>query len=168
MNFSFQLRKKCVYSNCILPNEVIIFLRFYLFIFRGEGKGRREGEKHQCVVASRVCPAGNWPATQGCALTGNQIVTFWFTGPRSIHWATPARAEVKFLKTGTVNCLAHQLNLVHGKIFTGSVVSSSPLFSPSQIDIFMLPTWRYQTLKSVTAVKAMCRLPSSSFRFKSS
>ena len=29
------------------------FLRFYLFIFRERvGEGEREGEKHQCVVAS--------------------------------------------------------------------------------------------------------------------
>ena len=32
-----------------------IFKRFYLFIFRQRGKeGEREGEKHQCVVASHV------------------------------------------------------------------------------------------------------------------
>ena len=31
-----------------------------------------EGEKHQCVVASHVLPAGNWPATQACAQTGNR------------------------------------------------------------------------------------------------
>ena len=31
----------------------IIFLRFYLFIFRERKReGGREGEKHQCVVAS--------------------------------------------------------------------------------------------------------------------
>ena len=34
------------------------FLRFHLFIFR-EGKGGREGEKHQCVVASYMPPAGD-------------------------------------------------------------------------------------------------------------
>ena len=32
------------------------FLRFYLFIFRGR---EREGEKHQCVVASPVSPTGD-------------------------------------------------------------------------------------------------------------
>ena len=35
------------------------FLRFYLFIFRARGtEGDREGEKHQCVVASSVPPTG--------------------------------------------------------------------------------------------------------------
>ena len=34
---------------------ITFFLRFYLFIFREKGKeGERQGEKHQCVVASRV------------------------------------------------------------------------------------------------------------------
>ena len=36
------------------------FLRFYLFIFRQRGReGEREGEKHQCVVASHVPPTGD-------------------------------------------------------------------------------------------------------------
>ena len=48
-------------------------LRFYLFIFRQSGReGEREEEKHQCVVASHVPQLGIWPATQACALTGNQ------------------------------------------------------------------------------------------------
>ena len=34
--------------------------RFYLFIFRERGKeGKREGEKHQCVVVSRAPPTGD-------------------------------------------------------------------------------------------------------------
>ena len=33
-------------------------LRLHSFIF-GEGKGEREGEKHQCVVASRTPPTGD-------------------------------------------------------------------------------------------------------------
>ena len=45
------------------------FLRFYLFIFRERGK---EGETHQCVVASRAPPAGGLATTQACALTGNR------------------------------------------------------------------------------------------------
>ena len=36
-----------------------IFKRFYLF-FRERGKeGEREGENHQCVVASRMPPTGD-------------------------------------------------------------------------------------------------------------
>ena len=75
---------------------VNLFKRFYLFIFRERGReGEREGEKHQCVVASLL---GTWPATQACALTGNQLATLWFTGWHSVYWATPARAENIMLK----------------------------------------------------------------------
>ena len=36
------------------------FFRFYLFVFRQRGKeGEREGEKHQCVVASQAPPTGD-------------------------------------------------------------------------------------------------------------
>ena len=36
------------------------FKRFYLFIFRERGReGEREGEKHQCVVASHAPPTGD-------------------------------------------------------------------------------------------------------------
>ena len=38
----------------------IYLLRFYLFIFRERGReGEREGEKHQCVVASHTPPTGD-------------------------------------------------------------------------------------------------------------
>ena len=51
--------------------ELGFFLRFYLFIFRERRReGEREGEKHQCVVASWAPPLGTWPTTQACALTG--------------------------------------------------------------------------------------------------
>ena len=33
--------------------------RFYLLIFRGGKGGRKNGEKHQYVVASRMPPAGD-------------------------------------------------------------------------------------------------------------
>ena len=38
------------------------FKRFYLFIFRERRReGEREGEKHQCVVASHEAPTGDLP-----------------------------------------------------------------------------------------------------------
>ena len=37
---------------------VFFFLIFLEFIFR-EREGEREGEKHQCVIASRVPPTGD-------------------------------------------------------------------------------------------------------------
>ena len=43
----------------ILPSYIFFLLLFiYLFIERGRG-GEREGEKHQCVVASHVPPTGD-------------------------------------------------------------------------------------------------------------
>ena len=38
--------------------------RFYLFIFR-QRKGEREGEKHQCVVASHAPPTGDLACNPG-------------------------------------------------------------------------------------------------------
>ena len=53
-----------------ITNDSFFKKRFYLFSERGRG----EGEKHQCVVVSRMPPIGDLacPTTQACALTGNQ------------------------------------------------------------------------------------------------
>ena len=51
-----------------------LFLGFYLFIFR---KRRREGERQERNINVWLpltrSLLGTWPATQACALTGNQI-----------------------------------------------------------------------------------------------
>ena len=39
--------------------------RFYLFIFREGREGEREGEKHQCVVASHMSPTGDLARNPG-------------------------------------------------------------------------------------------------------
>ena len=51
---------------CVSATGFFFFFkkRFYLFIFR-EGKGRREGEKHQCVVASCAPPTGDLACNPG-------------------------------------------------------------------------------------------------------
>ena len=51
----------------VILNFLILFFKF---LFR-EREGKREGEKHQCVVASCMPPAGDLAPTQACALTGN-------------------------------------------------------------------------------------------------
>ena len=44
----------------------ILYLRFYLSIIRERGReGEREGEKHQCVVASGVPPTGDLAGKPG-------------------------------------------------------------------------------------------------------
>ena len=44
--------------------DVFFFLRFHLFLERGEGRGR-EGEKHQCMVAFHVLPTGDLARSPG-------------------------------------------------------------------------------------------------------
>ena len=68
-----------------------LFIKYYIFIltwflkifiFRERGReGEREGEKHQCVVASHMPPTGGtiWLTTQACGLTGN------WTGNPLVH-----------------------------------------------------------------------------------
>ena len=54
-------------------NFLIFNFIFLNLFFRERGReGEREGEKHQCVVASRTPLLGTWPATQACALTRNR------------------------------------------------------------------------------------------------
>ena len=73
------------------------FLKRFFFIFR---ERRREGEKYQCVVASHAHPLlGTLPATQAFDLTGNKLVTFWFSAcAPSTYWVTPGRVIVITLK----------------------------------------------------------------------
>ena len=60
--------KKCN-PNCKILNKLSegFFKRFYLFIyFRERGReGEREGEKHQCVVASCMPPTGDLARNPG-------------------------------------------------------------------------------------------------------
>ena len=49
------------------------FFRDFIYLFlERRREGEREGEKHQCVVASSTPPAGDLAQTQACALTGNR------------------------------------------------------------------------------------------------
>ena len=60
-------------TNFIFTAKHFVFFKkhfIYFFLKKGEGK-EKEGEKHQCVVASHAPPTGTWPATQAYALTGN-------------------------------------------------------------------------------------------------
>ena len=52
-------------------------LRFYLFIFRQQGReGEREEEKQQCVVASCSPPTGDLARNPGmCPRLGIELVT---------------------------------------------------------------------------------------------
>ena len=60
---------------CLIYHLILRFLkRFHLFIFRERGEGREtERERNIIVWLPLMCLLlGAWPATQACALTGNQ------------------------------------------------------------------------------------------------
>ena len=86
-----------VENNLFWYFSFFFFFKGFMFLFISTQRGRegeREGEKHQCVVASHMPMLGTWPETQACALTGN------WTGeslvrchPRLTYWATPARKQ---------------------------------------------------------------------------
>ena len=69
---------------------------FYLFIFRERGReGESEGRKHQCVVASHEPLTGDLAHNPGTyPRLGIELVTLWFSGWHSIHWATLARVNI--------------------------------------------------------------------------
>ena len=65
-----------------------------------------EGKKHQCVVASLAPLLGTWPATQACALTGNQ------TGDPLVH--RPALIPLSHISQGHLFILDNILWRVFG------------------------------------------------------
>ena len=69
--------------------------RFYLFIFRERGReGEREGEKHQCVVASCVAPTRDLACNPG--MCPDRELIWWPFGSQAStqstepHWPGPA------------------------------------------------------------------------------
>ena len=88
-------------SKCVLKHirrwtgsYCFVFL-FFLFIYFRVGKGRREGEKPQCVDASRAPPG---PQPRHVPGLGIKPATLCFTGRCSIHRVTPAMAVSFCLK----------------------------------------------------------------------
>ena len=63
-----------------------VFLIIYLFIFRQRGReGKKEGEKHQCVVASHKPPTGGLACNPGTCPD-------WELNPRSFGLQTGAQS----------------------------------------------------------------------------
>ena len=76
---------------------------FYLFIYREKRRKReREEEKHRCVGDTSIdclLHAPSWgpgPQARHVSWLGIELATFWFSGPCSVHWASPARAADPF------------------------------------------------------------------------
>ena len=68
----------------------IFFLRFYLFLERGEGRKRgRETSVYDCLLHTPYWRLG--PQPRHVPWLGVEAATLWFTGWHSTHWATPAR-----------------------------------------------------------------------------
>ena len=73
---------------------LFFFLRLFIYLFLERGEGQeKEGERHQCLVASHT-PHTREPGPR----LGTELATLWFTGQRSIHWATPAGAGIACFK----------------------------------------------------------------------
>ena len=94
------------------------FLNFiYLFLDRGEGREKeREGNINVWLPLTR-------PVIEDLARhvpwRGIELETLWFTGWRSIHWATPARAICNFFYTLIHTALSSCARLaVLGKAFS--------------------------------------------------
>ena len=72
----------------------VLFLRFYLFIFREGKRGRKRGRETSvcgCLLHAPYWGPGLQP--RHVRWLGIEPATLWFTSWHSIHWATPAREE---------------------------------------------------------------------------
>ena len=58
--------------------QLLGFLKDFIYLFLERGrKGEREGEKHQCVVATHMPPTGNLAHNPGmCPRLGIELMTF--------------------------------------------------------------------------------------------
>ena len=64
----------------------LFFKRFYLFLDRGERKGKEKEIEKQYVIASCVPPTRDLAHNPGvCLRLGIEPVTLWFAGWHSIH-----------------------------------------------------------------------------------
>ena len=77
-----------------------LFLNILFIYFQREGKGRRKRgwETSMCGWLSRSPHWRPGPHPRHVPWLGIKLVTLWFIGQHSIHWATPARAALSFLK----------------------------------------------------------------------
>ena len=75
--------------------NVYQFLKKILFTFRVRRRKRqRQRETSMCGCLSCAPYWEPGPQPRHVLWLGIEPVTFWFAGRHSIHWATPARAEV--------------------------------------------------------------------------
>ena len=83
-----------------------IFKKDFVYLLLEKEEGRKKErernidmlERHQSVAFPVPPVWGPAPRPRHVPWLGIKPVTFRFTGQRSIHWATPARAPLGFLK----------------------------------------------------------------------
>ena len=69
------------------------FLDFiYLFLESREGREKERKETWRCGCLTHTPNWGPGPHPRHVLWLGIKLVTLWFAGPLSIHWATPSRA----------------------------------------------------------------------------
>ena len=75
------------------------FKRFiYLFLERREVAGEREWETSMWGCLSCAPNWGPGPKPRHVPWLGIELVTVWYVGQHSIHWASPAQAMIVILK----------------------------------------------------------------------
>ena len=84
-----------LHTNLTLKCVFLKFLFIYLFLERKGGR-ERGTETSMCGCLSLAPYWGPGLQPRHVPWLGNKPVTLWFTSPCSIHWATPARAEMSF------------------------------------------------------------------------
>ena len=99
-----------------------VFKRFYLFIFRERGRdGEREGEKHQCVVTSRVPSTGDLAHNPG-------MCPDWELNqqPSGLQAGTQPR-EKNLLERGEKLPTGGNVCLILRRIHSGGEISNLPI-----------------------------------------
>ena len=81
-------------------------LLFFKNLDREDGR-EKERERNINVWLPLVCPnCGPDPQPRHVPWLGIEPVTFWFAGQHSMHWATPARADLHTLCVCVCVCVA--------------------------------------------------------------
>ena len=114
--------------------EVIQFLQvlFYFFkdlfknLFYFLGEGREIGQERNISMWLPLAPLYRGPGPQPRPRI--ELVTLWFAGPHSIHWATPARAS--FSKLSPAVGVVTLFSFSHLNRFVGIVPCAFSLHLP--------------------------------------
>ena len=101
------------------PSTFLLLIFYYFFLkdfiyFQRKGKEGKKGEKHGCARRLTLVGCLSHTPSQGPGLQsrhvpwlGIELVTFRFAGWHSIHWATPARAQLSFLLLSPLSQLTY-------------------------------------------------------------